>query len=82
MIVINIILLNLIVGFIGGYVFRIQAKRIEALEFSNKKLINDINSLHRNQTMLVSSFKELHRVVRKYDKNVKKQNIRVETEGS
>lgn len=65
-----------------GIVFRKQAKRIESLEFSNKKLINDINSLHRNQAMLVSSFKELHRVIRRYDKSVKKQNIRVETEGS
>ena len=50
-----------------------QAKKIKALELADKKRINDINSLQRNQNVIVSSFKELHRIIRKYDKSAKKQ---------
>ena len=50
-----------------------QAKKIKALEAANKLRINDINSLQRNQNVIVSSFKELYRIIRKYDKSAKKQ---------
>ncbi len=50
-----------------------QARKIKALELANKLRINDINSLQRNQNVIVSSFKELHRIIRRYDKSAKKQ---------
>jgi hypothetical protein len=71
-VIINLILLNLTIGFLGRYVTKKQARRIADLELSNRKLVNDINSLHRNQSMIVSSFKELHRIIRRYDKGAKK----------
>ena len=55
-----------------------QTKKIKALELANKLRIDDINSLQRNQNVLVSSFKELHRIIRRYDKSAKKQ-IRIDS---
>jgi len=55
-----------------------QARKIRALELANKLRINDINSLQRNQNVIVSSFKELHRIIRRYDKSAKKQ-IRIDS---
>ncbi len=56
-----------------GWLLSQHTKKIKQLELANKKLVNDINSLQRNQNVIVSSFKELHRIIRRYDKSAKKQ---------
>ena len=55
-----------------------QSKKIKLLELTQKNLRNDINSLHRNQSVLSSTIKELYRIIRKYDKRIKLQ-VRTET---
>ena len=47
----------------------------DRLEKGIKKSTLDINSLHRNQRMLVLTIKELHRELRKRDKSFKRQII-------
>jgi len=57
----------------SGWLIHQHTDKIDELEQANKKLTNDINSLHKNQVLISSSFKELHRIIRKYDKNAKIQ---------
>jgi len=57
---------------LSAFLIRGNADKIKQLDAANKKLINDINSLQRNQNMIVSSFKELNRIIRKHDKGTKK----------
>ena len=49
----------------------------------NKKLALDINTLHKNQSVITSSIRELHKMIKKYDKGAKRQ-IRLDSneEGS
>lgn len=76
MITFSIILSGILFSFwtiFSAWLIRSHTKQIKQLELVNKKLINDINSLQRNQNVIISSFKELHRIIRRYDKSVKKQ---------
>jgi hypothetical protein len=61
----------------SGWLHKQNTDKIKELEKSNKKLILDIISLHNNQKMITSSVKELHRMIKKYDKGAKKQ-IRID----
>ena len=48
-----------------------QSKKIKTLELANKLRVNDINSLQKNQNTLQSYIKELHRIIKRYDKKVR-----------
>lgn len=56
-----------------GWLFRKHTIKIKSLERKNAGFVNDINSLHRNQIMVASSIKELHRSFKQHDKEIKKQ---------
>lgn len=67
---INII--SFIYSIIGAICFIRFYKKIQKQLDKNK---SDINSLHSNQVMLLSSIKELHREMKKHDKKYKIRNI-------
>ncbi len=48
------------------------------MERTDKKLDGDINTLHKNQAVITSSIRELHKMIKKYDKGAKRQ-IRLDT---
>jgi hypothetical protein len=52
--------------------------KIKELEKLNKKHILDINALHKNQNVITSSIRELHQMIKRYDKGAKKQ-IRIDS---
>ena len=58
-----------------GAVIGSLLRRTKRLEINLKKAINNINSLHKNQNVLVSSLRELHKELRKRDKSFKKQIV-------
>jgi len=70
-------LLLLFIIFIILYVLKKQEKKNKEFEENEKLLKADINSLHKNEKVILSDFRELYRILRRHDKNIKKQ-IRVE----
>ena len=53
-------------------------RRIKTTELRLDRANNDIKTLHRNELRLQSSIRELQRILRKYDKDLK-QHVRVDT---
>lgn len=50
-----------------------HSNEIKQLQLSNKKLVADINTLHKNQSVITSSIRDLHRMIKKYDKGAKRK---------
>ncbi len=61
----------------SGWLLKQHTDKIKQLEEKQKNQASDIITLHKNQTMIISSMKELHRMIKRYDKGAKKQ-IRID----
>ena len=58
-------------------------KRLEKCEKNIKSQVEDIKTLHKNQTVIVSSIKDIQKVLRRYDKELKvRVNARIEETGT
>ncbi len=73
-----LIILNFLLSFWIVFSQKKHSNEIKKLVDSNKKHMVDINSLHKNQGVISSSIKELHRMIKKYDKGAKKR-IQIDT---